>query len=725
MNEKKLLGLSMITKNSGEILRRCLRENKKYFDYWAILDTGSTDDTKDIIKEELKDIPGKLFESEFENFSQARNKALELSSKHCKYTIILDDSYELIGGEKLRKFLQNSKNDCFSMKIGHLQNNFLQNEYLSNRIIKTSENLRYKYRVHEQIDISKKHIQEIIDPEIFINDIETMEHKNRSVARFLKDINLLLQDHEDYPSNPRIIYYLAKTYYNMENYKNSLKFYNKLKKLNNIDVEYYFASEYESACIKYIQNDDINAFKNNLFKLVNLYKNRLEPSYKLAVIYKDEQKLEEADAILKSIIMKPKPKLLYTILESDIYDYFIPYLYIDTKLQLGDMEHVMPLLQKLLAIYPTNQPLLNMKYAICGITVTSSVKLSGGKTMVIHTGGEQSIFKNWNPKGDKRISGSEIVAMNLGSEFVKLGYRVFIIGSFEDSSQNIDHQCIYKQIEYIDYKYFNEFALKYVIDILIISRYASNLLYYDNILRVFLWVHDVLPVMDSAKSFQIHKEKFKAIIAISQWQKDNIIKQLNIPEDRIIVSRNAIYSGRFLNKTINKTPFRFIYSSDATRGLNTLIELIPKIKERYPETTLYVFTNKGNIDYDTLKTIKTLDYVFLNDRVSQDQLAIEFLKSDIFFYPTNFRETFCISAVEAMASKCLVVTVKLAALAEIVCGKGILCDWPFRENKEDLLEKLFFVLDRPYLKDYFVEKGFEWSIEQTYEKLAQDWLKFL
>ena len=172
MNEKKLLGLSMITKNAGEILRRCLKENKKHIDYWAILDTGSTDNTKEIIREELKDIPGTLFESEFQDFSQARNKALELSLKHCKYTIILDDSYELIGGEKLRELLQNSKNPCFSIRIGNLQNNFLQNEYLSNRIIKTSENLRYKYRVHEQIDISKKQIQEINDLDIFINDIE-------------------------------------------------------------------------------------------------------------------------------------------------------------------------------------------------------------------------------------------------------------------------------------------------------------------------------------------------------------------------------------------------------------------------------------------------------------------------------------------------------------------------------------------------------------------------
>ena len=51
----KLLELVMIVKNSGEILRKCLKENKKYIDQWTIVDTGSTDNTCDIIREELKD----------------------------------------------------------------------------------------------------------------------------------------------------------------------------------------------------------------------------------------------------------------------------------------------------------------------------------------------------------------------------------------------------------------------------------------------------------------------------------------------------------------------------------------------------------------------------------------------------------------------------------------------------------------------------------------------
>ena len=64
----KILELVMIVKNSGEILRTCLEENKKFIDYWTILDTGSTDNTIEIINETLNDIPGKLFHSEFTDF---------------------------------------------------------------------------------------------------------------------------------------------------------------------------------------------------------------------------------------------------------------------------------------------------------------------------------------------------------------------------------------------------------------------------------------------------------------------------------------------------------------------------------------------------------------------------------------------------------------------------------------------------------------------------------
>jgi glycosyltransferase involved in cell wall biosynthesis len=381
------------------------------------------------------------------------------------------------------------------------------------------------------------------------------------------------------------------------------------------------------------------------------------------------------------------------------------------------------MLKKMLMIYPNNQPLLNIKYMITTNNDISSIKLSN-KTIVIHTGGEKSIVKNWNPKGDKRISGSEYMAINLAKEFINFGYRVFIIGSFYNDKENINYQCIYEEIEYIDYKFFSEFCLKYIIDFLIVSRYVSDLIYYNNVKSVYLWVHDPLPIMfdNNSRCIQNHKEKFKGIITVSKWQRDNIIKELNIPEKNFILSRNAIYLERFTNKKINKIPYRFIYASAPDRGLDILIKYIPKIKEKYPETTLEIFVNKNEVDIDTTKKINELSYVNMNERLSQDEICKEYLKSDIWFYPTEWPETYCITALEAMAAKCLVVSVDYCGLGNVIEGKGIICKSPVSENIDNLLQKLFFTLDKPQLKKHFIEKAYNWAIKQTYEQLAEEWI---
>ena len=97
------------------------------------------------------------------------------------------------------------------------------------------------------------------------------------------------------------------------------------------------------------------------------------------------------------------------------------------------------------------------------------------------------------------------------------------------------------------------------------------------------------------------------------------------------------------------------------------------------------------------------------------------MRSDIWLYPCQFLETYCITFLEATLSKCLVATVKLAGLGELADGKAILCDAPIEKNIDDLLQKLFFVMERPLLKQLLIERAYTWGIEQTYTKLAETW----
>ena len=724
-DKQNILELVMIVKNSGEVLRECLKQNKKYIDYWTILDTGSTDNTCQIIKEELKDIPGRLHYGEFIDFSQTRNKSLELSSKTCKYTIVLDDSYIIVGGDKLRKFLSNKNDDCVRIKIGNFNGYCLTNDYYSKRITRTSANLKYKYRVHEDIDVYD--FVDINDKNIFIKDLESNEHSNRTRNRVKKDINFLLLDLEDSPDDARILYYIAVTYNFLDKIDKSIEYYKKVENLDLVHPNYLYSSIYNRICLEYkFTHKDNKQFIKELLVLIKnkIFFNRYEAQYKLALIYKLENNIEMAELILDNIIGKNKPDVV-DIIEDNIYEFFISFLYIEIKILLGKYDKVVLPLKILLGKFPTNQQLLNIKYHLNPQDI-SSIRLSEYKTLVIHIG---DIINCWNPieLNDKRISGSEIMAINLAKEFCKYNYRVIVFGSFQDKDKSINFEGIDMYgIEYIDLEYFSEFALKYVIDYLIVSRHTSNLCYYNNVKNVYLWVHDVLPIIseDNSKCFQTHKIKFKKIIAITNWQKNNIIKYCEIPNDLIYVSRNAINPDIF-KKDVQKVPYRFIYSSCVFRGLDTLISVFPKIKKEYAESTLHLFVRTKDIDNDTMEKIKNMDYVFLHERVSQEQLAIEFLKSDIFLYPTEFQETYCITALEAMISKCLIVSVDYCGLGEIVKTKGILISHPIKDNIDELLRKLFFVLDKPYMKEHLIDKAYNWAIEQNYEKLAKDWIRNL
>ena len=89
-NGRQKIGLSMIVKNESQAIRRCLESVRSIVDHWAIVDTGSTDGTQDIIRDYLADLPGELKETPWVDFAHNRNEALDLARPHCDYTFFID-----------------------------------------------------------------------------------------------------------------------------------------------------------------------------------------------------------------------------------------------------------------------------------------------------------------------------------------------------------------------------------------------------------------------------------------------------------------------------------------------------------------------------------------------------------------------------------------------------------------------------------------------------------
>ena len=92
--DKKTICLNMIVKNEAAIIRDTLENIIAHvpLDYYVISDTGSDDNTADIIKQffDEKGIPGEIHHDEWVNFAHNRNCALQHAQGKTDYVLIFD-----------------------------------------------------------------------------------------------------------------------------------------------------------------------------------------------------------------------------------------------------------------------------------------------------------------------------------------------------------------------------------------------------------------------------------------------------------------------------------------------------------------------------------------------------------------------------------------------------------------------------------------------------------
>jgi glycosyltransferase involved in cell wall biosynthesis len=81
----------MIVKNESAVIERCLASLRDHIDAWVIVDTGSTDNTKEKIRKSLEGIPGALHERPWRNFGSNRSEAVALAYESgCDYFLFFD-----------------------------------------------------------------------------------------------------------------------------------------------------------------------------------------------------------------------------------------------------------------------------------------------------------------------------------------------------------------------------------------------------------------------------------------------------------------------------------------------------------------------------------------------------------------------------------------------------------------------------------------------------------
>lgn len=83
-------GLAMIVRDEAAVIERCLRSALEVVDTWTIVDTGSTDDTRERVRAVLGHLPGALHERPWRDFGTNRTELLALARGSADHLLLLD-----------------------------------------------------------------------------------------------------------------------------------------------------------------------------------------------------------------------------------------------------------------------------------------------------------------------------------------------------------------------------------------------------------------------------------------------------------------------------------------------------------------------------------------------------------------------------------------------------------------------------------------------------------
>jgi hypothetical protein len=313
------LTLFMIVKNESTIIKRCLDSIIEYIDYIVITDTGSTDNTIDIINQYLleKSIKGFVYQDKWVNFGYNRTKSLRNAQEWLdEQSIEKSTNYFItIDADMVIQFKNFKKSDlalCDSWDIYQYNESI---RYYNKRIFKSNLQFKSIGVTHEYWGCDNDHKKGKIETII----IEDRGDGGCKSDKFQRDINLLLKGIEEEPNNHRYFFYLAQSYGDIGDIDNSIKWYKKRIEAGGWAEELF---------ISYKKIGELYMFKNDQANAIyywtlgyDLLPERSETLYKICNYYRNKGKNNASFLYLKKGIKIPYPRHLSLFLEYPVYDY--------------------------------------------------------------------------------------------------------------------------------------------------------------------------------------------------------------------------------------------------------------------------------------------------------------------------------------------------------------------------------------------------------------------
>lgn len=225
MSKEVLLTISILISNRPATVRKCLDSVKPLLENvpseLILVDTGCGAEVRSIIKE----YTDKIIEFEWcRDFSKARNAGLEKAKG--KWFLFLDDDEWFNDVTEMIDFFQSGEYKDYGMAV-YTQRNYLEKngsvytDLLVGRMTKLYPDTRFIYRIHECFNRVSGRTKKFNN---FVHHYGYVYASSKeSRAHSMRNISLLLEEHEADPGNMKHTLQLAQEYNVLDEYSKSLE----------------------------------------------------------------------------------------------------------------------------------------------------------------------------------------------------------------------------------------------------------------------------------------------------------------------------------------------------------------------------------------------------------------------------------------------------------------------------------------------------------------------
>jgi len=231
-------------------------------------------------------------------------------------------------------------------------------------------------------------------------------------------------------------------------------------------------------------------------------------------------------------------------------------------------------------------------------------------------------------------------------------------------------------------------------------------------------------------------DKVDKLITLSQFEKSEIVKHLNIPPERIHVtyfginsvftqansSTKKIWSSE-MRKRLN-LPKRYILGVgyEPRKNIPLLIRAFSKIAPNHPDLNLVIVAAEQERRYFFQQLAHDLELsnrIFILGSVQPNDLAALYNLAEVFIFPSE-RESFGAPPLEAIACGTPTIAMNMTSLPEILENGALLIDGKDVDVWANAIEK---VLSDNDLRSDLIRFGLERATELTWENCAKETIR--